>query len=285
MRLESGPLSAVLDAKAVREAAAPFERLLVRVPEAYPLLGPYEATRPGLLVLDADGRRVDSLALAEDSDPAAIAKWLRQAQEAPARERFILRVAPLAEGGTIAGFVEALSKVEGVKKAEAQEDGVLVLAKAGALRPDSLARFAAEAKVEIEVLEPAPVALLMVGDADLLSAARSLAQVPGVWAVAEEEKGLRAWVTRLLLDPAALAKALPVFEADVEERRYAIPGVSPGPTGMKVATAVQDLPGVLAVRPVLAAQTVTVVGRKGAVSWPAVLQALRGTGLDAREDP
>ena len=44
-------------------ATKPYVRILIRVPEAYLLLRPYNTTRPGLLILDADGRRIDSIAL------------------------------------------------------------------------------------------------------------------------------------------------------------------------------------------------------------------------------
>jgi hypothetical protein len=283
--LEGGPLSAVLDAKPVREAAEPFERVLVRVPEAYPLLVPFEATRPGLLVLDADGRRVDALALTAEADPEEVAKWLLRAREAAPRERFVLRVGPGPGGGTVASFTAAAAKVPGLLKAEAKGEVVVLLAKPGALSPGVLSRLAGEAKVVAEVLEPVPVALVAKEGAEALVAARALANTPGIWSVAEETDRLRAWVTRLLLHPGVLGKGAPRYAVDVEARRYAIPGVSLGPPGMKVPAAVQDLPGVLSVIPALASETITVVGRRGVVSWPAVLEALRGTGLAAAEKP
>ena len=273
MRLESGPLSAVLDAKEVREAAAPFVRLLVRVPEAYPLLGPYEATRPGLLVLDADGRRVDALALKEDSDPAAVAKWLRGALEAPARERVVMRT----PSGVAEALAKSLARVEGVARAEVGENEVVVLVRPGTLLPiDS---------TSVEVLEPAPVSLRSLEAGDLLVSARALAAVPGVWSVVDRKEGLRAWVTRLLLDPAAMKKALPALDLDVEERRYALPGVSQGPPAMKIAPPLLALPGILTLRPALASESLSIVGRKGVVDWAAVLKALRGAVPDAKEKP
>ena len=45
------------------KASAAFVRIRIRVPEAYLLIRPLDTSRPGLLVLDADGRRVDSIAL------------------------------------------------------------------------------------------------------------------------------------------------------------------------------------------------------------------------------
>ena len=273
--MESGPLSSLLDGSEVRTAAEPFVRVLVRVPEAYPLLLPFEATCPGLLVLDADGRRVDALAVTEASDPAAIAAWITASLTAPARERFVLRVRPGEGAGTVASFAEAAGKLEGVERAEKAEERVTLFAKPGAFTPALLARLSAGNRWVVDLLEPAPVRLTAKEKGDPLVAARTLAGVPGVWAVAEEEGRLRAWATRILLDPAALAKALPEYAADIEARRFSIPRVSLGPPGMKVAQAVQDLPGVLSVVPALASESITVVGRHEGVAWPGVLEALR----------
>jgi hypothetical protein len=260
--------------------------VLVRVPEAYPLLGPFEATRPGLLVLDADGRRVDARALAEGDDPAAVAAWLKAALTAQARERWVLRGKRRTEaGGSAAAVAEALGKVAGVHGVEAKEDLFFVLAKPGALTPAGLAALGEKVRVDLEIVEPVPVALVPGKDADPLVAARALANVAGVWAVAEEPKGLRAYVTRHLLDPAAPAKAAPGWTMDVEARRYAIPKAPLGPPGMKIATSVGALPGVLAVFPALAEETVTVIGRKAPAPWPEVLKALQGVVPGAAEKP
>jgi hypothetical protein len=267
--LESGPLSEVLDAKAVREAAEPFLRVLVRVPEAYPLLGPYEASRPGLLVLDADGRRVDARALKAGDDPAVLAAWLKAALTAPPRERWVLR-------GKVAA-AEALKKVDGVLSVEVKEDVITVLAKTGA---QLTARAA-----DLEILEPATVTLTRGEGASPLEARHGVMLTAGVWSLKEQEGSLTAYVTPFLLDPAALAKAAPGWTLDVESRRYAIPKAPTGPPGMRIANAVSPLPGVLAVFPALADETVTVVGRKSPAPWPEVLKALRAVLPEAAEKP
>ena len=67
------------DARVVK-AAEPYTRLMIRVPEAYLLLQHFEdATRPGLLVLDADGNAVDSLSfvgLNGEEGAKTISEWL-----------------------------------------------------------------------------------------------------------------------------------------------------------------------------------------------------------------
>lgn len=270
----------------MRAAAAPFSRVLVRVPEAYALLGPLEATRPGLLVLDADGRRVDARALGEGDAPAEVAAWLSAAAKAQPRERWLLRVALKAEGGgTLAAFLEAARKVEGIESAEQTNAGVVLKGRPGAIRPAGLAARAAESGAAIrEFLSPVPITLTSKGKGDALAATRALAGLAGVWQAAEEEGGaVRAWVMPLLLDPEALAAKVPGWEGDFETRRFAIPGVSQGPPGMRVASRVRETPGILAVTPALASETVTVVGRKGEVDWTAVLTALRSTTPGAAE--
>ena len=228
---------------------------------------------------------MDALALEQGADPGDVAAWLAGALKSPARERFLLRVVPGAAGGTVAGFVQAAEKVPGVQEVDEGKEGVLLLAKPGMLRPEALSRLAAEAKVELEILEPVPVAFRAKGETDALADARALSNVPGVWYAAEEKGVLRAWVTRLLLLPGPFESALPRYGSDFEAHRYAIPGVSLGPPGMRVATAVQDLPGVLSVFPALASETITIVGRREGASWAGVLDALQGAGVKAREKP
>ncbi len=86
--------STVFDSEEVRKAAEPYVRVLIRVPEAYLLLHRFDTTRPGLLVLDADGRRVDSLDLlpvhAGHLSAADVARWLGAAVRKAPRERFVI---------------------------------------------------------------------------------------------------------------------------------------------------------------------------------------------------
>ena len=71
-------------------AAKGYVTIRIRVPEAYLLMGQYETSRPGLLILDADGRRVDSIPLpgmgAPQIGPAKLAARLRTAMKSPALE-------------------------------------------------------------------------------------------------------------------------------------------------------------------------------------------------------
>ena len=69
-------------------AAQPYVRIMVRVPEAYHLVREFEAIRPGLLVLDADGRDIDSLPLTGAPKPEDVAQWLLEMGEETPLERF-----------------------------------------------------------------------------------------------------------------------------------------------------------------------------------------------------
>jgi hypothetical protein len=64
-------------------------RIKIKVPEGYLLVKPYDTTRPALLVLDAAGRRVDSIKLL-GAKPAEVAARLRAAADAPAQDRFVV---------------------------------------------------------------------------------------------------------------------------------------------------------------------------------------------------
>ena len=71
-------------------AASGFVRIKIRVPEGYLIVGPYQTTRPALLVIDADGRRVGSFKLLR-AEAASLAQQLRGAKTAPALERWELQ--------------------------------------------------------------------------------------------------------------------------------------------------------------------------------------------------
>jgi len=275
----------LLDAKEVREAARPFARILVRVPEAYALLVPYEAVRPGLLVLDADGRRVAALPLVEgpkgSPDAVAVARFLRDAVSAPAMERITLKVVPPAAAGT-SSLVAALAGIPGVEKAEAGKDGLSVVARAGALSPTVVSDLAKQAGAGVEFVEPVPVAFSPGKSTDALKAARALAGSAGTWYASDDDGGLRAWVTALLLDPRRLEEAAGC-PSDLEVRRYDLPSVSTGPSGMRISPAVRAVPGVLGVVPSLASESLAVIGRRERVRWPDVLAALQAAGVQARE--
>jgi len=73
----------------VTKIANRFVKIKIRVPEGYLLVRMYDTTRPALLVLDADGRRIDSIKLL-GAKPADVAARLKVALNAPAEERFIL---------------------------------------------------------------------------------------------------------------------------------------------------------------------------------------------------
>jgi len=225
-------------------------KILVRVPEAYLLVREYKATRPGLLVLDSDGRRVAATPLS-GAKPAAIARMLDASTTAAARERVRLRV-----------------RGPEPKRAAFAKDLKATLAKAGVVRFDTFAGGAVPAQirklakshgVEFDFIEPVPVAV-------------AESKAPGVWYV--EPK--RAYVTRLFLLPEHFKGG------DLEMRTFRLPGIPKGGGGARVAAAPLATPGVLAIFADIFNDRELVVARKGKVDWKAVAQAFRATGVEPK---
>ena len=258
------------------KAAAPYERLMIRVPEAYLLLRHYETTRPGLLVLDADGRRVTSIdlsrALQEEWKPADLAKKLDEARKAPALEYVRLEI----DGGE-KEFREAVAKLPGVRKAEVDTRGFAVVAEPGKLTPERVAQVAAKTKTEVTWIEPVPV---RISDAQKIAA-------PGLWHVAPAgsratgERPGHAYVTRLLLDKQSLEAG--GAKTHLEMRTFDILNVPKGGLGARVAAAPLTVEGVLAVQPDIFGDSEIVIGRKGEVDWDKVLAAFREAGCPDAE--
>ena len=259
LQFEGGPLSRLLDTQPVVAAAEGYVRIRVRVPEAYLLLSALDATRPGLLVLDDAGRRGDCIPLpgmgAPDIGPDEVAKRLRAARDAPALERFRARVA----GGDAAAFVAALGAREGVSSVRLEQGVLHGAAAAGKASPGSLVALARSHGVELTVEHPVPV--------------RAETPPAAAWYAGDGE----AWVPAHALDPAEAS--------DLEAREFALPGVSKGGPGARVAAAPLAVPGVLAVFPDLFADAERVVARKGAVDWTAVEKAFADAGCEARPPP
>jgi len=266
----------------VRKAAAAYQRLLIRVPEAYLLLRHYETIRPGLLVLDADGRRVTSIdlnrALREQWKPADVAKKLDEARTAPALAHIRLKI----DGGE-KEFREAVAKLPGIRKAVVDTRGFAIVAEHGKLTPERIAQISAKTKTKVTWVEPVRVRLDRAqGSSDVIAAA-------GLWHVTPTGKGVAApgelwghvYVTRLLLDKPQMEVG--GFAADLEMRTFDILDVPKGGLGARVAAAPLKVEGVLAVRPDIFGDTEIVIGRKGAVDWEEVLAAFREAGCPDAE--
>ncbi|MHC4225080.1 MAG: hypothetical protein ACYSX0_09025 [Planctomycetota bacterium] len=240
------------------EAAAPFERILVRVPEAYLLVSRFKATRPGLLVLDADGRRVDAIKI---DDAGAVAARLKTSLRKQALEEFVVEGAPTTEEMARASSVAPHPK------------GTRIVATAGAFTVETLR------KRGLRIVEPVEVRLTPARDAD--GARVRLLKVAGVWWV-EGRKELRAYVSPLLLLPAPLLRAAPGATVDIEARSFDLPDVPKGGRGWGVASAPLLTPGVLSIFPDIFGESQRVVGRKGEISWKAVRDAFAKSGCKAR---
>jgi len=225
-------------------ATQPFVRLLVRVPEAYALLEPFEASRPGLLVLDADGRRVEMIDLAAVTDRAEIATRLEKAATAPAVER--IRVSLDGAAGLLPS---TLKGVKGIRDVGVRGRELIITAEPGAAVPAVLREKADKLALRFE--DPAEVTLS--GDE----------QAPGAWYV---EAG-RAYVPRVLVDAAWKIASLETRTIDLE-------GVGKGPRAARVPFAALAVAGVLTAVPDFEQETLTVVARKEDVDWDAVEKAV-----------
>ncbi len=141
MQFESGQLSELLDTKEIVDAADPYVRILIKVPEAYLLLFPLATSRPGLLVLDADARRVHSIALPGQralrqagsgvkNQAQAIAKLLGAVEDYPAVEMFRVTIV-----GKDAAFREAVDELDAVEETAFQKGVFRIAVSDGELPP------------------------------------------------------------------------------------------------------------------------------------------------------
>ena len=233
--------------------------VLIRVPEAYLLLKEFGATRPGLLVLDSDGRRIDGLALAGQT-PASVALWLGKAETKVPRERSRIRVSS-AGRAELEKLKKSLSSLRGVHEVTIDRAELIVKADPGALPPGDVRDVAKKAGLAIEILEPVRVRLKPKVRA-APTPLGTVARVPGVWYVSYANPPT-AWVTRFLLDPHSLAKAAPQHETGIKSRRYTFKDAPKGGRGATLARAPLSVAGVLAVVPDIYSNAVTVVGRTG----------------------
>ena len=230
------------------EAAGAYVRIKIRVPEAYLMLRDYEATRPGLLVMDADGRRVSSLAIGR-LDPTDLAGWLAGQKKAKGQERYVVAM----KGGD-------QKKLRAEVRGRVARDGSMVVKTE--LSIDEFRAIAERHEVELSWRDPVAIRISGAGD---------LSRVAGIRHVAKRT----AYMTRLLLHPRALVG----FKLDIEARTYELPGVPTSARGAGVAMAPRRVAGVLTVFPDLFNESETVVARKGKIQWPQVAKAFESAGV------
>lgn len=241
-------------------------RILIRVPEAYLLLSPLSAKRPGLVVLDADARRVIAIDLPNDA--AAIAKQLKAAVDAQTYvgiETFRMTIK-----GDSGAFRRAVDDLDAVEETSRTRGEFRVAVSKGDLNPTRLEALARKHKVEIQWRNPVPVALAK-------PAAKSrnpLKALPGAWYTS----ATHGYVADLLLSP----RVYKAVVSDLDARVYKLPGVSKGGGGAAVARAPLNVAGVLAVFPDIFGGSELVVGRKGKVSWADVQKAFKRAGVSAK---
>ncbi len=253
-----------------------FVTIRVRVPEAYLLLRRYETGRPALLILGADGRRVDTIPLpgmgAPDIEASELAKRLRAAKKSPAMD--YLRA-------SLKGSVHCMAKVRrdllllpGVRSVVLDKDVIVLKADVGSVSPGRLKKIATSHVVTATMQEPVAVNFKA-------KPPKAIADVAGVWYV----EGTRAYVTRLLLDPKAFAQSGDGLIPDIEARSFLLTGLPKGGAACRVALAPMKVAGVLTIFVDVFHDRQVVVARKGEVSWPAVVKAFGAAGCTARREP
>lgn len=201
--------------------------------------------RYGLLVLDADGRKVGTIDLWNiHKRPGLAARRLEELASAPALERHRL---------TLAGPEKKLAALrEVVQGEESVRDATLngrILTIVGKLSPGTLARHAETHGVSLTYLTPVPVKI---------SESRS----PGIWYV---EDGV-SYVTSLLVHP----KRLGVVGERVKTRRFRVRGARSGRVAHRILLGTLSTPGVINVLPNLPAEQIDVVGLNETSTWAAL---------------
>ncbi|MEE8106241.1 MAG: hypothetical protein V3T86_11965, partial [Planctomycetota bacterium] len=209
------------------------------MPDAYLLLREYGATRPGFLVLDADGRRVDSLGLLKKSS-AEVAAWLKATAAKKPHEVWWARIDGAADASKL---LTALRALDGVKDANVSKGSLVLRVAANSIQPDGLLKLAKSHGVKLRLVEPAPIG--PVSDRAKTS--------PGLWYV--DDSG--GYVTRVLLDPKR------VGARELETRAFSLFDVSKGGLGARVAGAPLKVDGVISVHVDIFSEEERVVARKG----------------------
>jgi len=247
-----------LDSKEVVAAAAPFVRIKIPVPDAYLMLREYSATRPGLLVLDADGRRVDSLALLKKNS-AEVAAWLKATAAKKPHEVWWARIEGAADSSKLLTVLRAR---DGVESANVDKGSLVLRVTGNTIQPAALLKLAGEHGVKLRLVEPAPIGPVSEkGNAG-----------PGLWYL--DENG--GYATRFLMDAKRFGAR------DLETRTFSLFDVAKGGLGARVARAPFQVDGVISVHVDIFSEEERVVARKG-TRWADVLKAFVDAGCKEAE--
>ena len=250
-------------------------RVLVRVPEAYLLLRPFDTTRPGLLVLDADARRVASVPLTGRPIAADVADRLTKAQGARPRERVLLRMPEAA----VSEAVKALTALQGAEVAKALPGGfVEVWGAKSAVTPIHVATIATALKAEIGIVDP--VAVVVTAAREGATPAEAAKAVAGLRHVMTNSDGTTAWISRWLLHPGHLEAA--GLDGNVAAVTYHFENLPRGAPVVKHLMRPFAEKGVLSVVPRVDDGAIEVVVRPEAYDADATLAALVGGGLKSK---
>ena len=240
------------------------------------LLQPFNATRPGLLVLDADGRRVASISLIGKPQPREVASGLTKALGAAPRERVLLSV-PADRVAAMSKLLAAMPGVDGKPKVLAS--GLLeTWSEAGTLTPRRLAAFAASAKHEIRTVDPVAVSIRALRDG--IEPENAVKTIAGVRDIAQDSGRWTAMFHRWLFHPRHLKAS--GLRCDLSSVTLRFTGMPKNATAVQHLRRAMEQPGVVSIAPTLKAGTIELIVRPAEFDADATRAALVAGGLVER---
>jgi hypothetical protein len=235
----------------------------------------YETERPALLVTDADGRRVTSIAL-KGPTPAEVAQALKDALKTEPTERIFFKTDEDADQD-LEPFIEALGKIEGVKSVEEEIDGVAVIARPGGLPPRVLIPLIE--KFEVKGALAQPVAVRVSAKSRRTDVREALKRLPGVWYSTRDETQPTVWLNHYLMHPRRL-DALDLT-SDVTTNRFRFKEFPVGSPAVPLLLMPYEQSTVVAVVPHVALNALEVIARPGFDRKP-LEEAFTNAGLELR---
>ena len=274
----SGSLLRLFQNQQFKNAAAPFVRVLVRVPDAYVLLRPLGAVRPGLVVLDADGRTVSSVSLAKPFDTDFVIKSIAESSKKKGREFFALKVSNEHR----VEFIRLLGDTEGVDRPQIRDGRIELWANAGALTIPSIESLGVKVNASIEFVDPieAPVSMAKAPNDDACLR-KAIATLPGVRYTRRTKVGRSMWISLAVLHTSTLqAAGLNTWFARTRYTFKNLPLGGGAVVHFKRAAAQQ---GVVSVVPEVAKGTIDLIVNRIDFDKQKALKALLKGGLTLKE--
>jgi len=241
-------------------------------------VGWFGAIRPGLLVLDADGRHVGALPLTGAPQAHNVVKWLETCEKRAPKETYALRVAPERRVALADALTEFGGKVV-TRRTPNAKDTLHVQFEAATITPSDVLAIAR--KIDEGCFLRDPVAVQLSGAKGQTVDRDQLLSVAGVWSVTDGEQPT-AYVSRILLRSEPLSERAKPLVPDIIARTYSFSSIPKGGGGHGVASAPLALDGVVTIVPEIFDDRVTVVSRKD-LSDKAIRKTFSDNGTPAEK--